>query len=419
MRCRPFLRIIVVIVLTLCPAMLWASPQVRHPQVTQIPAVAVSTATDDADAPNLAWIESTAGATTLMLASLTGKNAHAVAIPGGCVEVGLRWANGGYPLPRTEVWHELAVMTHCGRDGAPMHSVIWVVDARHANKPPREVVDLAGYAHCMQWTAQDKGIAFLYMPGILSPPHVPAAENCLSHHLDRLSASANDVQRVEMVSIANGKTEMVTPANMDVYEFAWTFYGPQALLYVATQPGDSRWAAKLYRKWGNTTPAQWVVVDPATSPQLRGQHISMPSWGWDRPVVYFLGIKNAKNAAAGNWYRVQSGGGTPVNLTADTNLKPSWVNRFGIGTRRVGNTTEILSIPRWFARPYEPTKVLFSINGTVSDGRAPLSISALGGGLAFMVSSPDSAPEVYATRRGPPRQVTSLNNCVGACINHR
>ncbi|MGH8125228.1 MAG: hypothetical protein ACREPK_05205 [Rhodanobacteraceae bacterium] len=361
-----------------------------------------------------------AGKTTLVLASLTGKDAHTVALPGRCVETGLRWANAGYG---SGVWpwqgYELAVMTHCANGAGPMHSVIWLLDTdkRHANTSPRKIADLAGYAHCMQWTAQDKGVAFLYVPGALRAPDAPTSGNCESQGLNALSPHGDTVQRVGMITVVDHrKLEMITPAGMNVYEFAWVSFGQQALLYVASPTGGTRWSARLYRKWGNATPGQWVVVDPATAPALRGRHIAMPSWDIFHPMVYFLGIKNDKNATSGNWYRVSSGGKALVNLTPGSGPKPSWVDPSGgLGTRRVDGKVELLRLPRALSSPYGPagtTRILFSVPGTISDGRAPLAMSIALDGMAFVQSSPDSAPEVHAKRGGNlevPPTVTFIN----------
>src|SRR5512142_3389895 len=59
----------------------------QRAQVRERPAVARSH-----DGQHLAWIPSHGGERTLMLASWKGQNAHAIAIPGGCGEQGIRWA---------------------------------------------------------------------------------------------------------------------------------------------------------------------------------------------------------------------------------------------------------------------------------------------------------------------------------------
>lgn len=411
------------VLLTAWPLLLWAMPGLQSAGVKQIPAVAVSNAPDDPGAPHLAWIVAGDGTTKLMVGALTGKDAHTVAVPGSCTETGLRWANSGYPLPRTKVWHELAVMTHCGGGSVPMHSVIWLLDADRADAPPRKIADLAGYAHCMLWTAQDKGIAFLYVPGARHAPTAPTAGNCQSRGIDAMQAPASDAQRVGMVSLATGKLETVTPPGMTVYEFAWTTVGHQALLYVATPPGETRWDAKLYRKWGNASLGQWMVEDPVTSPALRGRHISMPSWDPGLPMVQFLGIKNVKGVTGGDLYHVAAAGGKPVNLTRRSDLKPSWITPGGrIGTVMVDGKVEVLALPT-LDPPYTTTKVLFSVPGTLSDGRAPLAFASGFGGMAYVQSSADSGPEVHAgsyrASYGPPigpPAVTSINDDVHVAV---
>lgn len=410
------LRISIVVVLTCCPMLLWAAstPASAHLHgILKIPAVAVSNAPGGPAAPQLAWITSKAGATKLLLATLSGKDAHAVAIPGNCAATGLRWANGGYPLPRSDAWHELAIITRCNSGGARMHSVIWLLDAHRIEQPPRKIADLPGYAHCMQWTAQNKGIAFLYVPGAVHPPDAATEGNCQSQGINDAPDSATDVQRVGMVSLADGKVKDVTPIGMNVYEFAWTTFGKQALLYVATQPGETRWNAKLYRKWGDASPAQWVVIDPMTSRQLRGRHVSMPSWGLYQPMVYFLAVKNAKNVAGGDWYRASAKGDAVVNLTEHTNLKPSWVDSFGTGARSVGGEVEILSMARRASAPGNTTRVLFSVPGAVSDGRYPLALSVTQEGVAYVEELRGSAPTVHAARdhgRAAPVLVAPMAN---------
>lgn len=390
------LRRVVVTALICCPMLLWAGSPLPHAQPERIPAVALSNAPGDPNAPHVAWIVTTAGTTRLMLATLTGKDTQAVAIPGSCAATGLRWARGGYPLPRTNVWHELAIMTHCSGDGMPMQSVVWLLDTSRVKEPLRKIADLGGYAHCMEWTAQDKGIAFLYVPGATRAPTAATSGDCESHSLSGMSAVAADAQRVAMVSLADARVEAVTPPGMDVYAFDWTAYGKQGVLYIATRAGGARWDAKLYRKWGNASTAQWLVMDPATTPQLRGRHISMPSWDTYFPMVYFLGIPNIKGATGGDLYHVSASGGTPVNLTKRSTLKPSWIALGGrLGTRRDGDKVEVMRMPT-LSPPYTTVKILFSVPGTLTDGRAPLAVASGSGGVAYVQSSPGSAPEVHS-----------------------
>ncbi|WHZ20036.1 MAG: hypothetical protein OJF55_002185 [Rhodanobacteraceae bacterium] len=359
-----------------------SSPQTARADVKQIPAVALSY-----DGRHLAWIVASADKTGLFLASPSGSNARRVEIPGDCREAGLRWARR---------WNELAVMTHCTSTAGPDRSAIWLLDVQ-ADQPPRKVADFAGFAHGMQWTNDGKRIAFLYVP-------------------DASATGGNAVQRVATIPITGGEPEFVTPENLDVYEFSWTVTDSQGLAYTATPIGWNRWDARLYTQAADARATPRTIVDPAVPGPLHGRHIVLPRWSIWTSQIFFLGVSDERDATSGSIYSVPAGGGMPVDLTVGSGAKPSWFDMKGTvltGTRRVDGSVEMVS---YATVPHSdrPGAIFFSVPGSITDGRAPLSVSVSWRNrprVAFVQSSPGSPPEIHAGTLGtqPPPAVTTIN----------
>src|SRR6185437_450089 len=174
----------------------------QRAKVRQVPAVALSY-----DGQHLAWIVSHGDDTELMLGSWNGRNAHAVAIPGGCREEGLRWA------PR---WNTLAVLTRCKIDPSntkPISGAIWLIDV-NAGTAPKKLADIDGFASGMQWSRDGKRIAFLYVPGATRLPEATASGN---PRVGVIGESDVQVQHVANLAISGGTPQVLTPSDLYVY----------------------------------------------------------------------------------------------------------------------------------------------------------------------------------------------------------
>ena len=396
------------------PASAGTSPENAHierilaqrAKVKEIPAVALSY-----DGQHLAWIVSHEDKTELMLGAWNGRNAHTVAIPGDCHEQGLRWA------PR---WNELAVLTRCKVDPSntkPIRGAIWTLDV-NAGTAPKRIASLEGYASGMQWSRDGKHIAFLFVPGATRLPEATASGN---PRVGVIGEGDVQVQHVATVAAAGGSPDVLTPANLYVYEFRASSTGNRIAYTAAPPPGDDNWwAAKLYVQDARAGAAPRVIVDPASvKGPLQGLQMALPRWSPDDARILFIGgLMSDRGATGGDIYGVSASGGMPVNLTPDSKVTPSWfrflaprsllVNQIADGKVQVTEYTLAGNTAR-------QTRLWFSVPGYIGDGRAAMAVSISDAPdhrrIAFTQSGFNAPPEVHSGVLGtqPPPAVTSVN----------
>ncbi|MGH8192539.1 MAG: prolyl oligopeptidase family serine peptidase [Rhodanobacteraceae bacterium] len=378
----------------------------QRAKVQRIPAVALSF-----DGQHLAWIVSHKDEKTLMLSAWNGQHPHAVKIPGGCGEEGIRWA------PRSDV---LAVLTRCKVDPTntkPIHSAIWSIDVQ-ADTAPRKVADVEGFAQGMQWSRDGKHIAFLFVPGATRLPFATASGN---PRVGVIGETNVQVEHVAEVPAAGGTPAILTPKDLYVYEFRVSPVGKRIAYTAAKPPGDDNWwIAKLYVQDARAHAESKVILDPKTvSGSLHGLQIALPRWSPDAARILFIGgLMSDRGATGGDLYSVPASGGAPVNLTAGTKVTPSWfrfldnrsllVSQFATGKVELTEYTLEGSHAR-------QTRLWFSVPGMLGDGRAANAVSVSEDPqqrrIAFTLSTSDEAPEVHSgvLATTPPPAVTSIN----------
>jgi len=323
--------------LLLAPAA-FAAPQAAGAATgaPQIPGVALSH-----DGEHLAWINARNGTARLMLASWTGSNAHAVALPGNCPAAGVRWA------PR---WDTLAVMTRCsaGANGTPSaHGAIWIVDV-HSGAAPRKIANIDGYASAMQWKNTGKDIAFLYRPATGPDAHS---------------------QVVAAVGAKGGPFQILTPATWNVHAFRLSRLGNDMAFTATSTPNQPLPA--LYAM-GRAGPK--LVFDPNTATgEVHGLQI-----GLVRYPAYLIGfLACSPGATVDNLYTISPNGGGLVNRTATNKIKPSWFtmnHRQVIATRVVDGKVQLIKYRMGFSWVLQQ-RLWFSLPGTIGDGREPYGVS--------------------------------------------
>ena len=377
----------------------------QRAKVKHIPAVALSY-----DGQHLAWVVAHDEKTELMLGSWNGQNVHSIAIPGDCREEDLRWA------PR---WNMLAVLTRCRVDPSntkPIHGAIWLIDV-NAGKPPRKLADLDGFAEDMQWSRDGKRIAFLFVPGATRLPAATASGN---PRVGVIGETDVQVQYVASIDVSGGRSELLTPDGLYVYEFRNSSTGNRIAYTAAPPPGDNNWwTAKLYVQEAKTGAAPRELVDPgAIRGSLHGLQIALPRWSLDDARILFIGgLMSDRGATGGDIYSVPASGGTPVNLTQGAKVTPSWftfldarsllVNQIAKGKVQVTEYTVSGNHAR-------QTRTWFTAPGTLGDGRAALSVSLSDKSprrIAYAAESFEHPPELHAGQltTAPPPAITSIN----------
>ncbi|TAN05638.1 MAG: S9 family peptidase [Rhodanobacteraceae bacterium] len=377
----------------------------QRAKVKDIPAVALSP-----DGKHLAWIVAHDDTAQLLLADGNGQNPRAVTLPGGCHDVGLRWA------PAAD---QLAVLTRCKVDPAntkPIHGAIWLLDAG-TQAAPRKLAAMEGFAQGLQWSHDGQSLAFLYVPGATRLPYATASSN---PRVGVIGGTDLQIQHIARIALAGGPVQILTPADLYVYEFRLSPAGNRIAYTAAPPPGDDNWwSAKLYTQAASSGAAPKVVVNPATTTSpLHGLQIALPRWSPDGSAIFFIGgLMSDRGATGGDLYRVAAGGGPATDLTPAITVTPSWytflaphtllVNQIASGSVEVAEYTLTNNRAR-------QTRLWYTAPGVLGDGRAAFAVAlthTVPRRIAYAANAFDQPPEVHAgvLSTAPPPAVTSIN----------
>lgn len=291
----------------------------------------------------------------LELANPNGSGLHHVSFAEGCAVNGIRWAPN---------WDRLAVLTSCRTDSGSgvADSTIWLlnVGSRGASDPLKLAV-VAGAARDIRWTSDGRWVAFLASPG-------------------------GTGSIVERVALSGGTPVVATPPGLDVHEFRYSLYW-NLLMFTATSPAEHASAdvPALFVKRVGADAAPTMVFDPNTAKgALHDLYVTQPRFGrGGRHILVFLGKRN-KNADNGDLYLLPgpTPNATPINLTRGQ-FKPSWFTFEGafsggvccsLATQRVDGKTQVVKF-RIYGTFARQTGTLFTVPGTITDGRAPSALS--------------------------------------------
>ena len=283
--------------------------------------------------------------------------------------------------------------------------------ARFDGNPARRVTELKGYVEAPEFAPDGESIAFLYVAGATRPAGALAA---MKPPAGVIGEDGVEIQRVAVarVDAAAPNALEVTPANLHVYEFDWR-PDSKGLAYVAADPpGENNWwVAKLYTQ--ELSGAAKAILAPAeVQGALHGLQIAVPRWSPDGKAIAFIGgLMSDQGATGGDVWIVAAEGGQPVDLTPQRPTSPAWIewgddehifvselaggNCQLVRFRLQGDRTAA-SVATSFGAP------IFSIPGTVGDGRMELSLSSTKDHSAFVfhASTFDHAPEVYEAKPG-------------------
>ena len=222
-----------------------------------------------------------------------------------------------------------------------------------------------------------------------------------------------EIQRVYALPVAGGAGTFLTPANLHVYEFAWSPVAPTITFIAAAPPGENTWwIAKLYTRAHGGEPA--VVFDPDTTKSaLHGLQIAVPRFSPDGKRIAFIGgLMSDQGSTGGDIWVADAKGGDPTDVTPNIDGTPtylSWTGPDNIGfvEDRRGHT--LLADYVVSTRTQDAVQDLGETS--VSGGPIKNAISISNQGLlAFIKSGHSMPPELWAGPFAAPKQITHLND---------
>jgi dipeptidyl aminopeptidase/acylaminoacyl peptidase len=302
----------------------------------------------------------------------------------------------------------LAFLSDCAKPGDQDDLYLSRLDG----SPARRLSELKGYVHDAAFSPDGSKIAFLYVEGATRPAGALAA---MKPPAGVIGEDDVEVQRVAFAAVNASSPEPpaeATPANLHVYEFDWS-PDSKSLAYVAAEPpGENNWwVAKLYTQ-ALGGEAKAILAPAEVAGPLHGLQIAVPRWSPDGKVIAFIGgLMSDQGSTGGDVWIVPSSGGEPRDLTSKRPTSPAWIEwgddehifvselaggncqlvRFRIQGDRTSS-----SVAASFGDP------IFSIPGSVGDGRLELSLSSTADHSTFVfhASTFDRPPEIFAAKPG-------------------
>jgi len=355
------------------------------------------------DGSKLAWIEGGRGGSEIRVASPTdltrSERVTAATNPDQhCREGEFAWA------PDSK---SFAFFSDCAN--STDHQVDLYL-SRLDNNPAKRLTALKGIPQAPAFSPDGSKIAFLYVEGATRPAGALAAMKPPS------GVIGEDGVEVQRVAIARADAEAappseVTPANLHVYEFNWA-PDSKGLAYVAADPpGENNWwVAKLYTQSIDGQPKPILAPAEASGP-LHGLQIAVPRWSPDGKTIAFIGgLMSDQGSTGGDVWIVSADGGAPRDLTAGRPTSPAWIewgsNEYLFVSELAGGNSQLirykLSGDRTGNGQVSFGSPIFSIPGSVGDGRLEMSLSSTGDRSMFVfgASTFDHPREIYAAKPG-------------------
>jgi dipeptidyl aminopeptidase/acylaminoacyl peptidase len=295
----------------------------------------------------------------------------------------------------------LGFFSDCGSPSAQDDLYLSKLDG----SPVRRLTQLNGYVESPAYSPDGTKIGFLYVEGATRPAGALAAMKPPS---GVIGEDGVEIQRVAVANVdaAQSVPSQVTPPNLHVYEFDW-MPDSRGLAYIAANPpGENNWwLAKLYTQDLGGQPKS--ILSPAeVSGPLHGLQIAVPRWSPDGKTIAFIGgLMSDQGSTGGDLWTIASDGGQPRNLTEGWPSSPTWMTWDGndhlFVTELAGGNSRLIRLSVEGDR-VSPQLPVFSIPGTVGDGRMSMSLSSTADHSLFVfdASTFDRPSEIYAARPG-------------------
>ena len=369
------------------------------------------------DGTQLGWVGQPLdgkGPRGIWIMPVAGGDAHQISGFGG--ERNMRWSPDGTTI----------AFLSGGDSGFPQ-----IYLAPSAGGDAKQLTNFNGAIQSPAYSPDGKFIAFL---GIENPTRVSGATQPFKPQTGVVGTKA-DIQGIEVVSVATGKMEWVTPQDMYVYEFGWSPTSDMLIYTSAPAPGENNWwTAKLYTtdrvsdfdkfSLGTYRPIATLIATPDTQ-------INRPRWSPDgKWIAYIGGLMSDFGSVGGDVYVVPAYR-TPhpdakgpvdmngVRFSLDPVVPPqditkgmratansiTWTadNKIIVGEDVQGDSAFEMLDPTTGKREMLGRHAA-SISGP--DGRNTAAISADGKTEAIAMNSVDHNTEIYVLQNGQPKQIT-------------
>ncbi len=284
--------------------------------------------------------------------------------------------------------------------------------SRLDGSPAWRLTELKGYENAPAFSPDGTKVAFLYVEGATRPAGALAA---MKPPAGVIGEDGVEIQRVAVAAVNTtvpAVPTQVTPANLHVYEFDWAPDSKGFTYIAADPPGENNWwVAKLYTQ--PLAGAARAILAPAeVDGPLHGLQIAVPRWSPDGKAIAFIGgLMSDQGVTGGDVWIVSSNGGQPRDLTEGRPTSPAWIewdgNDYLFVSELAGGNCQLIRYRLQGDRVSPGGAItfgspIFSIPGSVGDGRLQLSLSSTADHALFVfrASTFDHPMEIYGAKPG-------------------
>ncbi len=275
----------------------------------------------------------------------------------------------------------------------------------------RRLTELKGYVDAPAFSPDGSKIGFLYVEGATRPAGALAAMRPWS---GVIGEDGVEIQRVAVAAVGAHSPvapSIATPAHLHVYEFDWAPDSKGFAYIAADPPGENNWwVAKLYTQ-SIGGEAKAILAPAQVSGPLHGLQIAVPRWSPDGKTVAFIGgLMSDQGSTGGDVWIVSAEGGDPRNLTPGRPTSPAWIewgsDEYLFVSELAGGNEQLIRLhvqgDRTGSGAVTFGSPIFSIPGSVGDGRMERSLSATADHSLFVfnASTLEHPPEIYGAKPG-------------------
>ena len=270
--------------------------------------------------------------------------------------------------------------------------------------PARKLTSVKGFLATPQWSPDGKFIAVLFTENATREAGPLVAETPETGEIK----DAFFEQRLAVVDAVTGNMRQVTPADTYIYEYDWTPDGKNVVVTAAKGNGDSNWyVAELFAVNISSTEMQ-----PLYKPKFQ---IARPVVSPDGQSIAFIeGLMSDEDSVGGDVFLISRAGGTPRNLTPERKASAAlvaWTSDAKIiDMENMDGESSVVRIDPASGQIeslYQAPELLTSGFWATS-----LSLTRDGKAAAFLRSSFQNPPEVWAGPLGNWKQITRKNTGV-------